>query len=269
MHYYKRNIGDYHKKAGRLTMLQHGAFTLLMDSCYDRERFPTRDEALEWLWTSSKEEIEAVEFVLCRFFDLEDGVYVQKRIQDELANYHKNAKTNKRIAIDRETKRREKRTNRAQSVDGSNTLEHEAPPNHKPITTNQEPITTKEPVQRKRFTPPIKNEVYGYMVERGLNSNQALTESEKFMDHYLSNGWKVGRNAMKNWKAAVRNWTKGKDYGSHQQASTKRGQVDHDDTSWGDEFLSQPGDSFTGQQDLRQTEVHPYRLETRDAGRNK
>jgi uncharacterized protein YdaU (DUF1376 family) len=147
MHYYKRNIGDYHKKAGRLTMLQHGAFTLLMDSCYDRERFPTRDEALEWLWASSKEEIDAVAFVLCRFFDLEDGVYVQKRIQDELANYHKNAKTNKRIAIDRETKRREKRTNCAQSVDGSNTLEHEAPPNQEPLTINQEPVKENTPYQ--------------------------------------------------------------------------------------------------------------------------
>jgi uncharacterized protein YdaU (DUF1376 family) len=156
MHYYKRNIGDYHKKAGRLTMLQHGAFTLLMDSCYDRERFPTRDEALDWLWASSKEEIEAVEFVLSRFFDLEDGIYVQKRIADELANYHKNAETNKRIAIDRETKRREKRTNRAQTVDGSNTLEHEPPPNQEPLTTNQEPIKKTSSSSAKRDATPYQ-----------------------------------------------------------------------------------------------------------------
>jgi uncharacterized protein YdaU (DUF1376 family) len=147
MHYYKRNIGDYHKKAGRLTMLQHGAFTLLMDSCYDRERFPTREEALEWLWASSKEEIEAVEFVLNRFFELEDGVYVQKRIQDEVDNYHKNAETNKRIAIERETKRREKRTNRARTVNDANTLEHEPPPNQEPLTINQEPVKENTPYQ--------------------------------------------------------------------------------------------------------------------------
>jgi len=29
---------------------------------------------------------------------------------------------------------------------------------------------------------------------------------EKFLDHYESNGWKVGRNPMKDWKAAVRTW---------------------------------------------------------------
>ena len=41
MHYYKRNLGDYAKKAGRLSMLEHGSYTLLIDACYDRERFPT------------------------------------------------------------------------------------------------------------------------------------------------------------------------------------------------------------------------------------
>ena len=67
VHYYKRNIGDYHKKAGRLSILEHGAYTLLMDACYDREQFPTYDEAIDWTWASSNEEIEAVEFVLPPF----------------------------------------------------------------------------------------------------------------------------------------------------------------------------------------------------------
>ncbi|MFZ9264815.1 MAG: YdaU family protein [Polynucleobacter sp.] len=135
MHYYKRNLGDYAKKAGRLTMLQHGAYTLLIDSCYDREVFPTLEQALEWTWASTEAEVEAVKFVLSRFFTLDkDGQYVQERILEELLHYHKNADTNKRIAEEREAKRKEKRTNREQVV-------NEAPPNHKPITTNQEPET--------------------------------------------------------------------------------------------------------------------------------
>ena len=68
MHYYKRNLGDYAKKAGRLSMLQHGAYTLLIDACYDREQFPTLDDAIDWAWASSAAEIEAVEFVLRKFF---------------------------------------------------------------------------------------------------------------------------------------------------------------------------------------------------------
>jgi len=133
MHYYKRNLGDYAKKTGRLTMLQHGAYTLLIDACYDREVFPTLEQAIDWTWASTEAEIEAVKFVLSRFFKLSsDGQYVQDRILEELLQYHKNADTNKRIAIERETKRREKSTNREQVVD-------EPPPNQEPLTNNQEP----------------------------------------------------------------------------------------------------------------------------------
>jgi len=136
MHYYKRNLGDYAKKTGRLTMLQHGAYTLLIDSCYDREKFPTLEQAIEWTWASTEAEIEAVKFVLSRFFTLgEDGEYVQERILAELLDYHSKADKNKTIAIEREAKRRENRTNRAQVVD-------ESPPNHKPITNNHKPSNT-------------------------------------------------------------------------------------------------------------------------------
>lgn len=137
MHYYKRNLGDYAKKAGRLSMLQHGSYTLLIDSCYDREQFPTLEEAIDWTWASSKEEREAVEFVLTKFFELlPDGRYVQSRIQEELDAYHKNAETNKRIAEEREAKRRGEQTKRERSVD-------EAPPNQEPVTKNHKPLKTK------------------------------------------------------------------------------------------------------------------------------
>ena len=106
MHYYKRNIGDYAKKAGRLSMLEHGAYTLLLDACYDRERFPTLDEAIEWTWARTDAEIEAVKFVLSRFFTLEDGRYVQARIAEEVAKYHETSTKNAQIAAEREAKRK-------------------------------------------------------------------------------------------------------------------------------------------------------------------
>ena len=137
MHYYKRNIGDYAKKAGRLSMLQHGSYTLLIDACYDREQFPTMDEAIEWTWASSTAEIEAVQFVLRKFFTLEGGIYVQARIQEEIAEYHAKSETNQRIAIERETKRREGFTKRAQGV-------NEPPPNQEPITNNHKPVKNKD-----------------------------------------------------------------------------------------------------------------------------
>lgn len=135
MHYYKRNIGDYAKKAGRLTMLQHGAYTLLLDACYDREQFPTKEEAIDWTWASTTAEEEAVEFVLRKFFTLDGDRYIQSRIQEDLAAYHATSETNKRIAAEREGKRREASTKRGRSV-------NEAPPNQEPLTNNHKPITT-------------------------------------------------------------------------------------------------------------------------------
>ena len=146
MHYYKRNLGDYAKKAGRLSLLQHGSYTVLIDSCYDREQFPTLEQAIEWTWADSVEEIEAVKFVLRKFFILEDGIYVQNRIREEIAEYHEKASINKRIAIDRETKRKESNANRERTVD-------EASPNHKPITKNQEPVTKNQEPRTKNQEP--------------------------------------------------------------------------------------------------------------------
>ncbi len=238
MHYYKKNIGDYHKKAGRLNMLQHGAYNQLIDSCYDRERFPTEEEAIDWVWASTTDEVEAVKFVLAKFFVDESGVFVQKRIKSDLAQYHKNAETNKRIAIDREAKRKDKGTNRVQVVDGAPQTNNEPPPNHKPLTTNQEPLTnldigkvSAKPKPRQQFTKPDLMEVYEYLVTRGINQSTARVEAEKFGDHYSSNGWKVGKNPMKDWKASVRNWTKnlGQQFGQQQQqAPQPRRALTHD-----------------------------------------
>ncbi len=66
----------------------------------------------------------------------------------------------------------------------------------------------KEGKERKgitRFTPPTKEDVFQYMIERGVNSK---IEAEKFVDYYSSKGWLVGKSKMKDWKASVRNWTK-------------------------------------------------------------
>lgn len=143
MHYYKRNLGDYAKKTGRLSMLEHGAYTLLIDACYDRERFPTRGEAIDWCWARTPEEIAAVDFVLSRFFTLDGDAHVQNRIREEITAYHQNSKRNSEIATQREEKRRE----RARSVHEAPPANHEPPPNQEPLTKNQEPNTPIPPAK--------------------------------------------------------------------------------------------------------------------------
>ena len=55
--------------------------------------------------------------------------------------------------------------------------------------------------KRKTFTKPTIDEIQDYCIERNNNVN-----AEHFFDYYESNGWKVGKNSMKDWKAAVRTW---------------------------------------------------------------
>lgn len=53
----------------------------------------------------------------------------------------------------------------------------------------------------KGFTPPTLEEVKAYCAERGNK-----VDAERFIDFYTSKGWFVGKNKMKDWKAAVRTW---------------------------------------------------------------
>ena len=62
------------------------------------------------------------------------------------------------------------------------------------------------PKKRERFAPPSLDDVFNYMVEQSVRDPAG--ESDRFVNYYESNGWKVGRNAMKSWQAAVRNWMK-------------------------------------------------------------
>lgn len=56
-------------------------------------------------------------------------------------------------------------------------------------------------ISEKRFKPPTVDEVRAYCIERHNN-----VDAERFIDYYTANGWKVGKNTMKDWKAAVRTW---------------------------------------------------------------
>lgn len=55
--------------------------------------------------------------------------------------------------------------------------------------------------KRKRFTAPSLEEVRAYCIERN-NS----VDPQRFIDYYESKGWMIGKNKMKDWKAAVRTW---------------------------------------------------------------
>lgn len=55
----------------------------------------------------------------------------------------------------------------------------------------------------RKFVKPSIEEIKDYCQERNNN-----VDAEQFYDYYESNGWKVGRNSMKDWKACIRTWEK-------------------------------------------------------------
>lgn len=83
--------------------------------------------------------------------------------------------------------------------------------NHPPILSNpiqSDPVEdtgaqSAKPPAHTRFSPPSVQEIEDYCTEKGF-----LLDAERFVDYYASIGWMVGKNPMKDWRAAVRTWVK-------------------------------------------------------------
>ena len=70
---------------------------------------------------------------------------------------------------------------------------------------------------KKRFTKPTLDEVRAYCQERNNK-----VDPESFIDFYESKGWKIGKDTMKDWKAAVRTWER-RDKGAVKETVKKMG----------------------------------------------
>lgn len=61
--------------------------------------------------------------------------------------------------------------------------------------------TTDAPQKSTKFTKPTLQQVQEYCTEKCYT-----IDTERFYDYYESNGWRVGKAPMKDWKASARNW---------------------------------------------------------------
>lgn len=83
-------------------------------------------------------------------------------------------------------------------------------------TNNKRITTTKEREEReevkegkeisKRFTPPGESEIQLFFQSKGLDQESSFDMAEAFWNFYESKNWYVGKNKMKNWKAAAAGW---------------------------------------------------------------
>lgn len=79
--------------------------------------------------------------------------------------------------------------------------ENQAQLNTNQSTTNLSIIKKSNTNKSARFSKPTLEDIKAYCNERGNN-----VDAEHFYDYYEANGWKVGKNPMKDWKASVRTW---------------------------------------------------------------
>lgn len=85
MNYYEHHLGDYAKDTAHLTMLEHGAYRLLLDRYYGTEQGIPDDQAHRVARARTREEKAAVDAVLAEFFTLEAGVWKNGRAEEEIA----------------------------------------------------------------------------------------------------------------------------------------------------------------------------------------
>ena len=103
--------------------------------------------------------------------------------------------------IDQQIHRRE--------VNAANRAGKKAEPETNKENLAAEPQPEEKPAQeiqqgkpkRKNFVKPTVEEIAAFCKEKKYNVN-----AQQFFSYYESNGWKIGRNAMKSWQAAVQNW---------------------------------------------------------------
>ena len=85
---------------------------------------------------------------------------------------------------------------KAEPATNKENLAAEPQPEEKPTQEIQQ-----EKPKRKNFVKPTVEEIAAFCKEKKYTVN-----AQQFFNYYESNGWKIGRNAMKSWQAAVQNW---------------------------------------------------------------
>lgn len=135
-----------------------------------------------------------VDYVLAKYFIKDGDKWTHERCEKEISVYK-----SKQESASRAGKASAKARKQAASERTFNDKSTDVQP-----TNNQEPINNKqETTKRKRFTPPLFDEVSAYCKTR---NNQV--DPQAFLDHYQSNGWMRGKNKIKDWQACVRTWEK-------------------------------------------------------------
>jgi uncharacterized protein YdaU (DUF1376 family) len=146
MNYYKFNIGDYAAATRHLTMLEHGAYRLLLDFYYTSESLLPADLKVvaRKAGARSKEEVQAVETVVKEFFTLTENGWSHTRCDAEIRIFQSKIETNRVVGRLGGRPKKETHTVSENNPEITHTVSENNPEitltnNHKPITNTPKP----------------------------------------------------------------------------------------------------------------------------------
>lgn len=208
MNYYERHLGDYAKDTGHLSILEHGAYTLLLDRYYSTEAGIPETQAFRLARARTPEEREAVEVVLAEFFELIDGVWINRRAEEEIQ------KAKVRIEAAKEngrkggrpkknpTETQEKPTgfslgsvSETQTEPSEKLTKHQAPDTSKPFDKQQRKAEREEGREDGRAAPPSADpitsrsiELAGLLLQRGAKLTATNPEVRRWAADGVTDG---------------------------------------------------------------------------------
>jgi uncharacterized protein YdaU (DUF1376 family) len=221
MNFYKRHLGDYAKDTPHLPMMEHGAYTLLLDYYYATERPLPKDmpSIFRICRAMTKPERDAVQSVVDQFFPVsDDGMRHNKRADSEIE------RSSAQRDVNRELGKRGGRPKKTESVTESKTESvSESEPINNPSQTpdSRQLLTPPLPPSaeakggainghRKRKRKPksecpsafeISDPMFDWANGKGLADDRIEHETEAFLAHHKAKG-----SEWADWQAAWRNW---------------------------------------------------------------
>lgn len=132
--------------------------------------------------------VKSHEIIKNKFVESEEGFY-NERLMNEMIKRNNKSNNLSANALKRWNKQKECKSN---AIASSLNM---------PIENENEIYINKEKVSK--FKKPSLEEVRQYCAERNKG-----VDAERWFNYYESNGWQIGKNKMKNWKAAVHTWEK-------------------------------------------------------------
>lgn len=142
MHFYKFNIGDYARSTRHLSNEEDLAYRRLLDMYYENEA-PIPVET-QWVARRIRVASEVVQIVLEDMFELTEDGWKHARCEADIEEYQRNAERNrengKRGGRPKSVSKKPKQNPVGSQSDASGNPNQTPNTNHKPLTTNQEPI---------------------------------------------------------------------------------------------------------------------------------